>query len=192
MARSALVSILGKQYAPHGSGGIPVHCEYARRSITRTTSVVASLAVSVTMFVCVQPALGPRVAARSPAPAAPFNPLLDALDRLDDLEATVGRLQSHLADERIARQRADQVLAGVNSSSVSGGEHNNASGDYSSVSGGGSDKPDLGNQAIGDYSSVSGGQHNGAVGNWSSVSGGLNRAAFNIYNWVAGMLKQDS
>ena len=79
-----------------------------------SSSVVASLVLSVTTLVCIQPALGPRVATSSPAPATPIPyPLLDALDRLDDLEATVARLQSRVADERVARQRSDQILAGV-------------------------------------------------------------------------------
>ena len=72
----------------------------------RSTSVIASLVLSVTTLVCIQPALGPRVATSSPAPA-----LLDVLDRLDDLEAKVATLETALAEERVVRQRVDQILA---------------------------------------------------------------------------------
>ena len=84
----------------------------------RNTSFIASLVLSVAIFVCVEPALGQRVAnsltsATAPVPAAPINPLLDALTRLDELEAQVATLQTALAAETTARQNADAMLAAM-------------------------------------------------------------------------------
>jgi hypothetical protein len=66
------------------------------------------------------------------------------------------------------------------SSSVSGGQSNTASGLSSSVSGGAS------NTASGNYGSVSGGQLNTASGNSASVSGGQLNTASSTYDNVGG------
>jgi hypothetical protein len=79
--------------------------------------------------------------------------------------------------------------------SVSGGRQNTASGDVSSVCGGGGIAEDgetvLGNTASGDFAVVSGGQLNTASGRGSTVSGGQNRTAEGENDWVAGSLFED-
>ena len=92
----------------------------------RISPVVVGLVLSVTMFVCVEPALGQRVArpltaAPEPVEPAPANPLLDALARLDDLEAQVATLQTALATAD--RQNADLMLANVYLELVDGLKH---------------------------------------------------------------------
>ena len=95
----------------------------------RITSVVASLVISTTIFVCVEPALVARPLTAASPPAAPFNPLLASLDRLDDLEAKVATLETALADERVVRQRVDQILAGVIIQLLDGLQHFSRVGD---------------------------------------------------------------
>jgi hypothetical protein len=56
--------------------------------------------------------------------------------------------------------------------SVSGGRYNVASGDYSSVTGGGSSVITGSNTASGDYSAFTGGDDNEAYANSSSILGG--------------------
>jgi hypothetical protein len=79
-----------------------------------------------------------------------------------------------------------QVNLGVNSSTdywystVSGGEHNEASRAQSTVSGG------CWNNASGQWSTVSGGSSNEASGRWSTVSGGRENIAGGDYSWAGG------
>ena len=65
-------------------------------------------------------------------------------------------------------------------STVSGGQFNTAKGNYSTVSGG------FTNEAEGNYSTVSGGTINQAIGNYSTVSGGFTNEAEGEYSTVAG------
>ena len=80
-------------------------------------------------------------------------------------------------------------------STVSGGRNNVASGDYSSVTGGGGDVPGDGNIAFAEYSAVLGGKSNLAgdplltdrtIGERSTVSGGYNNEASGDYASISG------
>ena len=87
----------------------------------RIPSVVASLVISTTIFVCVEPAWGQRprpiVMHRSravePVGTSIATALQNVLIRLESLEAQVATLQSDLAAETAARQNADAMLADV-------------------------------------------------------------------------------
>ncbi|MPW91221.1 cell surface protein [Moraxella catarrhalis] len=79
---------------------------------------------------------------------------------------------------------AQQKITGSNitndTSTVGGGDYNEASGTYSTVGGG------IDNEAKGDYSTVGGGLTNKAKGNSSTVAGGAKNEANGNYSTVAG------
>jgi hypothetical protein len=70
--------------------------------------------------------------------------------------------------------------ASGDASSITGGFHSDASGDYSSISGG------YNSNASGDYSSISGGYLNSATGDYATMSGGYNNVASGDISSVSG------
>lgn len=69
---------------------------------------------------------------------------------------------------------------------IGGGQNNTASGNYSTVSGGGGTTTDDGNKASADYATVSGGYKNTASGLYSSIAGGANNTAAGDYSFAGG------
>ncbi len=96
----------------------------------RIPSVVATLSISVAMFVCVQPARGQDILARLDNLEAQVATLQSALDDEKAARARqVTELQTALFDERAARQNIDQIIADVIIQMLDGLKHFSRDGD---------------------------------------------------------------
>jgi hypothetical protein len=73
-------------------------------------------------------------------------------------------------------------------STISAGGHNVAEGPHSSISGGSGNTITPGRVRRDVDSAITGGYHNSTVGAYSNISGGKERTATGDYNWVAGSL----